>query len=328
MASSYSDLIILSGNANRALAKSIADHLSLPLCDAVITAFADGEISVRIEESIRGKDIFLVQYGIRVGDTLDETRSVNDNLMELLVLIDTLKRASAGRINVVTPYYAYCRQDRKASPRVPISAKLVADLISVAGADRVLTIDLHSDQIMGFFDIPVDRLHAMPIMASYIMNHDFDLSRLVVVAPDMGSVTRSRKLAERIGVPIAIIDKRHVQGVDNVTEVMSIIGDVNGKDVIMIDDIIDTAGTVVNSAYKLKESGAEKIYAACTHALLSGPAVDRIRESPIDKLVITDTVPLPQSRALDKIEVVSVAELLSKAIYRIHSGAAVSVLFE
>jgi ribose-phosphate pyrophosphokinase len=317
MASSFSDLVILSGNANRKLAQDIGDLLEIKLCGADVYNFADGEISVRIKDSVRGKDVFLVQYGIP---------PVNDNLMELLIMIDALKRSSAGRINVVCPYYGYARQDRKTRSRVPISAKLVANLISVAGADRLLTIDLHSDQIMGFFDIPVDRLLAMPIIAKYIMEHGFDLGKLVVVSPDIGGVARGRALAERIGVPLAIIDKRRPK--DNVSEVMHVIGEVSGMDVIMIDDIIDTAGTIVHSVEALKEKGASHIFAACTHAVLSGPAVDRISASPLNKLFITDTVPLLPQKAIGKIEVVSVAELLAKAIYRIHSGVSVSVLFE
>jgi len=319
MASSYSDLVILSGNANRQLAEDISDLLEIRLCGASVHKFADGEISVRIRDSVRNKDVFLIQYGIP---------PVNDNFMELLIMCDALKRSSAGRINVVSPYYAYARQDRKNRSRVPISAKLVANMITSAGADRVLTIDLHSDQIMGFFDIPVDRLLAMPIIARYIMEHDFDLDNLVVVSPDVGSVSRSRQLAERIGVPLAIVDKRRPKDTENYSEVMHVIGDVKDKDVIMIDDIIDTAGTITNGAAALKDMGAKHIFAACTHAILSGPAIGRITDSPIDKMFITDTIPLPPEKKLDKIEVVSIAELLAKAIYRIHSGVTVSVLFE
>jgi len=314
---SFSDITLLAGNANPALAREVSDLLDIKLCDARIQKFADGEISVRINESIRGKDVFLIQYG---------TYPTNDNVMELLIILDALKRASAGRINVVSPYFAYSRQDRKDKPRVPITARLLADLITVAGGERLLTIDLHSDQTMGFFNIPVDRLQAMPIIAEYILSHDFDMDKLVVVAPDVGSVKRSRALAEYIDVPLAIVDKR--RPADNVAEVMSVIGDVKGKDVIMIDDIVDTAGTLVSGAEALKELGANHIFSACTHALLSGPAIDRISSSEIDKLVITNTIPLPPEKQLPKIEVISIAPLLSKAISRIHGGMSVSVLFD
>lgn len=316
MDGTYSNIVLISGNSNVPLSEEISLLLDIPLCATEIKKFADGEISVRITESIRGKDVFILQSACP---------PVNDNLMELLIIIDALKRASAGRINVVMAYYGYSRQDRKDRSRVPITAKLVADLISVAGADRVISVDLHADQIQGFFDIPLDRLQAMPIIADYILEHKFDLNKLVVVSPDVGSVKRSRALAERIGVPIAIIDKRRPK--ENIAEVMNIIGEVNGKDVIMIDDIIDTGGTLVGAAEALKKLGAEHIFAACTHALLSGPAIERIKNSPIDKLVATNTVPLPDEKNIDKIEIVSIAELLAKAIQRIHEGKSVSILF-
>ena len=313
----YSDIALISGNANRPLSEEISRLLDIPLCDAEIKKFADGEISVKINESVRGSDVFILQ---------PVCPPVNDNFMELLIIIDALKRASAGRINVVMPYYCYARQDRKEKARVPITAKLVADMISTAGADRVITCDLHADQIMGFFDIPVDRLKAMPIIAEYIMSHNFDLNNLVVVAPDVGSVKRCRMLAERIGVPLAIVDKRRPK--DNVAEVMNVIGEVDGKDVIMIDDIVDTAGTLVGGAEALKKLGAAHIFSACTHGLLSGPAIERIKNSPIEKLVTTNTIPLSPDKQLDKIEMVSIAGLLVKAIQRIHAGKSVSILFE
>ncbi|MFA0814699.1 MAG: ribose-phosphate diphosphokinase [Anaerofustis sp.] len=317
MDGTYSDIVLISGNSNIPLSKEISQYLDIPLCATEIKKFADGEISVRISESIRGSDVFILQ---------PTSPPVNDNLMELLIIIDALKRASAGRINVVMAYYGYARQDRKDKSRVPITAKLVADLISVAGADRVISIDLHADQIQGFFDIPLDRLQAMPIIAEYIMTHNFDLNKLVVVSPDVGSVKRSRSLAERLGVPMAIIDKRRPK--ENIAEVMNVIGDVKGKDVIMIDDIIDTGGTLVGAAEALKNLGAEHIFAACTHALLSGPAIERIKNSPIDKLVATNTIPLAEEKKIDKIEIVSVAGLIAKAIQRVHEGKSVSILFE
>ncbi|MCL1912373.1 MAG: ribose-phosphate pyrophosphokinase [Eubacteriaceae bacterium] len=311
------DVILLAGNANPKLAQDIAKFLGVKLCDAKISKFSDGEISVNILESVREKDVFVIQYAVP---------PANDNLMELLILIDALRRASAGRINVVSPYYGYARQDRKDKSRVPITAKLVANLISIAGADRLIAVDLHSDQIMGFFDIPVDRLQALPIIAEYIKSHAFDLSKLVVVAPDAGGVKNARALAERLGLPMAIIDKRRPK--ENVSEVQYVIGDVAGMDVVMIDDIIDTAGTIVNAAYALKDLGVEKVFAACTHPVLSGPAIERIKDSPIEQLFVTDTIELPEGKRIDKIEVISLAELLASAIERIHIGASVSVLFE
>ncbi len=317
MNGTYSNIVLLSGNSNIPLAREISELLDIPLCDTDIKKFSDGEISVRIGNSVRGSDVFIIQ---------STCPPVNDNLMELLIMMDALKRASAGRVNVVMAYYGYARQDRKDKSRVPITAKLVADLLSVAGADRVISVDLHADQIQGFFDIPLDRLQAMPIIADYIASHNFDMSKLVVVSPDVGSVKRSRALAERLGVPMAIIDKRRPR--ENVAEVMNVIGDVEGKDVIMIDDIIDTGGTLVGAAKALKNLGAENIYAACTHALLSGPAIDRIKDSPILKMITTNTIPLAKEKQIEKIEVISIAELIAKAIQRIHEGKSVSVLFE
>ena len=319
MKSGFSEIVLISGNSNVELSKEISKILNIELCKADIHKFSDGEISVRIDDSVRGKDVFVLQAS---------NPPVNDNLMEMLIIIDALKRASAGRINVVCSYYGYARQDRKDKPRVPITAKLVADLISVAGADRLLTIDLHSDQIMGFFDIPVDRLYAMPIIEQYIIEHSFNLDELVVVAPDVGSVKRSRSLAEKINVPLAIIDKRRPKDKDNVVEIMNIIGEVKGKDVIMVDDMADTAGTLVGGAEMLRSKGAKRIFAVCTHGLLSSGASQKIADSAIDKLVITNTIPLSEEKKNDKIEVVSVAQLLANAIIRIHEGNSVSVLFK
>ena len=316
MNGTYNDIALISGNSNQKLSEEIAEHLNIPLCSTVIQRFADGEISVAINESVRGRDVFIIQSACP---------PVNDNLMEILIIIDALKRASAGRINVVIPYYGYARQDRKVKARVPITAKLVANLISVAGADRVITLDLHADQIMGFFDIPVDRLQALPIIADYIKEKHLSDEDLVVVSPDVGGVKRARKLAEKLGVGLAIIDKRRPK--DNVAEVMNVIGDVKGKTAIMIDDIIDTAGTLTGAAYALKELGAKSIYAACTHPLLSGPAIERIKESPIKKVIATNTIPLGKEKLIDKVEVVSVAPLLARAIQRIHAGEPVSILF-
>ena len=281
----------------------------------MVTSFSDGETSVNIRESIRGSDVFVIQ---------STCKPVNDNLMELLIIIDALKRASAGRINAVIPYYGYARQDRKAKARDPITAKLVADIISAAGADRVLTIDLHAIQIQGFFNIPVDHLLGVPLIAEHLKKKD--IKDLVVVAPDLGSVTRSRNLAERLHAPLAIIDKRRPKA--NISEVMTVIGDIKDKNVVLIDDIIDTAGTIANSAQALKDLGAKSIFASCTHPVLSGPAIERINKSPIDELVITNTIPLPEEKKSDKIECISVAPLFASAINRIYEGLSVSRLFD
>ncbi len=317
MNGTYSDISLISGNSNLPLSREISEYLDIPLCSTEIKKFADGEISVKINDSIRGRDVYVIQ---------SSCPPVNDSLMEILIITDALKRASAGRINLVIPYYGYARQDRKDKPRVPITAKLVADLISVAGADRVITVDLHADQIQGFFNIPVDRLLALPLIAEYVKSHNFDLKKLVIVAPDVGSAKRSRAFAEQLGVPMAIIDKRRPK--ENIAEVMNVIGNVEGKDVIMIDDIVDTAGTLVGAANALKTLGADRIFAACTHALLSGPAVDRINSSAIEKLIVTNTVPIAPEKLGGKIEVVSIAGLLAQSINRIHTGKSVSILFE
>ncbi|MCR2032927.1 ribose-phosphate diphosphokinase [Anaerofustis stercorihominis] len=316
MIESFSDICLLAGNSNKALAQEIADNLALPLCSAKIGKFSDGEINVTINESVRGRDVFVIQ---------SLCYPVNDNLMELLIIIDALKRASAGRINVVMPYYGYARQDRKEKGRVPITARLVADMLTTAGADRVISIDLHADQIQGFFNIPFDRLYGRPIIADYILSENESMDNVVVVSPDAGSVKRSRKLAEYLNVPLAIIDKRRPK--DNVAEVMNVIGEVRGKKVIMIDDMIDTGGTIVGAANALEQLGASKIICACTHPVLSGPAVERIENSAIDRLIATNTIPLTADKKIDKITVLSVAPLLAKAVKIIHTGKSISSIF-
>jgi len=302
-------------NANKELTKEIADIVGVPVGDAQVGTFSNGEISVNINESVRGADVFLVQ---------STSAPVNNNLMELLIMIDALKRASAGRITAVIPFYAYARQDRKSKPREPITAKLVADLITTAGADRILTMDLHAPQIQGFFNIPVDNLYAMPIISNYFMEKG--LEDVVVVSPDVGGVTRARNLASKLNAPLAIVDKRRPKA--NVAEVMNIIGDVEGRTCIMIDDMVDTGGSVTNAAKVLMDMGAKEVYVACTHPVLSGPAFERINESVIKELVVTDTIPLPKDKHSDKIKVLSVAPLFAEAIRRIYEGLSVSILFD
>jgi ribose-phosphate pyrophosphokinase len=314
MSQANSRIKVFSCNSNPLLAKSICNHLGIPLGDAKVNKFSDGEIHIQLNETVRGMDVYVVQ------STCDP---VNQHLMELLVVVDALKRASAGTINVVMPYYGYARQDRKARARDPITAKLVANLIETAGADRVLAMDLHATQIQGFFNIPVDHLLGVPILSKYFQ--DKNLSDLVVVSPDHGGVIRARRLAERLGAPLAIIDKRRPE--PNVSEVMSIIGKVKGKTAIIIDDIIDTAGTIILATDAILERGAKEVYACCTHPVLSGPAIDRIRNSEIKQLVTTDTIALGPKKMLDKIEVLSVAPIIGEAIYRIHNEQSVSKLF-
>ena len=308
---------IFAGNSNIALAKAIADILGVPLGNAKVGKFSDGEVFVTTSETVRGADVFVVQ------STCDP---VNDNLMELLIMIDAFKRASAGRITAVIPYYGYARQDRKAKARDPISAKLVADLIATAGADRVLTMDLHASQIQGFFNIPVDHLLGVPILSNYYSDKfSSEKDNVVCVSPDLGSVTRVRSFAERLDLSMAIIDKRRPKA--NVCEVMNIIGDVAGKKVILVDDMIDTAGTICHAADALKERGATAVYACCTHAVLSGPAIERIEKSAIKELIMLDTVPLPDEKKLDKIHVLSVAQMFAEAISRIFDEKSISTLF-
>ncbi|MGN1318608.1 MAG: ribose-phosphate diphosphokinase [Lachnospirales bacterium] len=305
-------------NGNLTLADKIAGNLGLSLGKCQISKFSDGEISVNINETVRGADIFIVQ---------PTSNPVNDNLMELLITIDAIKRASAGRINAVIPYYGYARQDRKAKARDPISAKLVADLITSAGADRVITMDLHCAQIQGFFNIPVDHLVGMPLLAQYYEDKfGYGADDVVAVSPDLGSVARTRGFAESLDVPIAIVDKRRPK--PNVSEIMNIIGDFKGKKVILYDDMIDTAGTITNAANALKEKGAAAVYACCTHGVLSGAAIERIENSCIEELVVLDTVPLSPEKKIAKIKQKSVAKVFADAIYRIHEGLPVSKIFE
>ncbi|GGL64117.1 ribose-phosphate diphosphokinase [Sporolactobacillus putidus] len=313
---SYLDpnLKVFSLNSNPDLAKQIAEHIGIHLGECLVSSFSDGEIQISIEESIRGSEVYVIQ------STSDP---VNQHLMELLIMIDALKRASAKTINVVIPYYGYARQDRKARSREPITAKLVANLLETAGASRILTMDLHAPQIQGFFDIPVDQLLSVPILSEYFMSKK--LEDIVIVSPDHGGVTRARKMADRLKAPIAIIDKRRPR--PNVSEVMNIIGDIQGKTAIIIDDIIDTAGTITLAANALVERGAKKVYACCTHPVLSGPAIDRIQASAISELVVTNTIPLPEQKNIDKIVQLSVAPLVGEAIIRIHEKLSVSRLF-
>ncbi|MDD2420775.1 MAG: ribose-phosphate pyrophosphokinase [Heliobacteriaceae bacterium] len=308
-------LKIFAGNANPALAEEIADYLGVSVGAAKISRFCDGEIQVDIDESVRGADVFIVQ---------PTCEPVNENIMELLIMVDALRRASARRITAVLPYYGYARQDRKVRARAPISAKLVANVLTAAGARRVVTMDLHAGQIQGFFDIPVDHLPGGPILAEYILNKG--LQDIVVVSPDLGGVTRSRDLAERIGASLAIIDKR--RPAPDVSEVMNVIGDIAGKTVVMTDDIIDTAGTIVNGATALLNRGAKAVYACATHAVLSGPAIDRIKNSRLEQLIVTNTIPLTPDKKIDRIHVLSVAPLIGEAIIRIHEDLSVSKLFD
>lgn len=311
---SVKELKIFCGNANRELAEEIVEYLGVPLGEAKVKRFQDGEIAIAIDESVRGADVFVLQ------PTCNPT---NDNIMELLIMIDALKRASARRITPVIPYYGYARQERKSRARDPITAKLMANLITTAGADRVVTMDLHAPAIQGFFDIPVDHLPGVPILAEYLRNKG--LEDVVVVSPDLGGVQRARNLAERIGASLAIIDKRRPE--PNVSEIMNVIGDIKGKTVIMIDDIIDTAGTITQGAQALVDRGAKEVYACCTHPVLSGPALDRLEKSVLKEIVVTNTIPLDPEKKIPKIKMLSVAPLLGAAIVRIHEDLSVSKLF-
>lgn len=314
------DIKIFSGNASINLAEEISKCLDLSLGRSEVKTFSDGEISVSIQESMRGSDVFVVQS---ISDR------INDNIMELLIMIDAFKRASAGRITAVMPYFSYGRQDRKAKSRDPISAKLLADLITVAGADRVLTMDLHAPQIQGFFNIPVDHLIGSPILADHFSEKFKDINKdeIVIISPDLGSVSRSRKFTERFGGSLAIIDKRRPK--PNVSEVMNIIGDVKGKKAIIVDDMVDTAGTLCNAAKALIEvGGASEVYACASHAVLSGEAVNRISESPIKEMVILNTIELPESKKIDKIKVLSVGPIFANAISRIYEDKPISILFD
>ena len=319
MISHGKNIKILAGNSHPALAMQIASALGLPLAKCTVGHFADGEVSVSISETVRGSDVFLIQ---------STCNPVNDNLMELLVMIDACKRASAGRITAVIPYFGYARQDRKSKARVPISAKLVADIITAAGADRVLTMDLHAQQLQGFFDIPVDNLMGASVLIPYIAGK-FGRGRddVMIISPDLGSVTRCRKFCEKLDYRLAIIDKRRPRA--NVSEVMNIIGDVKGKTCILSDDLIDTAGTLCHAAEALiKIGGAKEVYACASHGVLSGPAIQRLEESPIKKLTLLDTIPLPAEKRSDKIELLQVAPVFTEAIARIYEESSVSPLFD
>jgi ribose-phosphate pyrophosphokinase len=304
---------IFSGNANRPLAEEICAHLGVPLGAAEVGRFSDGELRVKISENVRGDDVFVVQ---------PTCPPVNDHLMEMLIMVDALARASARRITIVMPYYGYARQDRKAEPRVPITAKLVANLIVAAGADRVLSMDLHAGQIQGFFDIPVDHLYGMPVFLEHIRRKK--LKDVVVVSPDAGGVERARAFAKRLDADLAIIDKRRPRA--NVADVMNVIGDVRNKTAILLDDMVDTAGTLTKDAEALKSFGAKHVFACCSHGVLSGPAIDRIQASPIEELMISNSIPL-SGKATSKIKVLSIATLLAEAMRRIHEDQSVSQLF-
>lgn len=308
---------IFSGNANPVLAKEIADYVGVSVGDANVSRFSDGEISVNINETVRGADVFLVQ---------STCAPVNDNLMELLIMVDAFKRASAGRITAVIPYYGYARQDRKVKARDPITAKLCANIISAAGADRVLTMDLHASQIQGYFDIPVDHLLGAPLLSKYYEEQGLTGDDVVVVSPDLGSVTRARKFADKLNCPIAIIDKR--RPMPNVSEVMNVIGEIKGKKLLLIDDMIDTAGTITNGADALIKMGAKEVYACCSHPVLSGPAIERINNSVIKELVVLNTIPLTDDKKSSKIKSLSVAPLFAEAIKRIYEDLPVSRLFD
>ena len=307
---------VLAGNSNRPLAEAVAAELGLTLSNAEVGKFSDGEISITLPQTVRGQDVFIIQ---------STSIPVNDNLMELLIMIDACKRASAGRITAVIPYFGYARQDRKARPRDPITAKLVADILTSAGADRVLTMDLHAAQIQGFFDIPVDHLYGAPLLAKYFKNKMDE--NWVVVSPDVGSVGRARNFASRVDASLAIVDKRRPKA--NAIEVMNVIGDVNGKSCIMLDDMIDTAGTICQGAQALVNNGAKEVYACCTHGVLSGPAMERLIASPIKEIVVLDTIDLPEHvRSNPKIKVLSVAKLIAKAITSIYSDKSLSAIYE
>ncbi len=308
-------LKIFTGNANPELAKEIAQILGVPVIDSVVTQFSDGETQLQINESVRGADVFIIQ---------PTSQPVNEYLMELLIIIDAVRRASARRITAVIPYYGYARQERKSKARDPITAKLVANLIVAAGARRVVSMDLHANAIQGFFDIPFDHLPGAPILAEYYKK--LKLSNICVVSPDLGGVTRARDLANRIGAEFAIIEKRRPKA--NVSEVLNVLGDVNGMDCILVDDMIDTAGTITKGAELLKKFGAKTVRACCTHAVLSGPAIERIQDSSLDEVVVTNTIRLPEEKKIDKIKILSVAQFLSKAILNIHADESVSRLIK
>lgn len=310
------ELLFFAGTSNPDLSNRIAEHLGIEVGKMICTRFADGEVRVQVQESARGNDVFVMQ---------STCAPVNDNIMELLIMLDAFRRASARRITAVLPYYGYARQDKKIKPREPISARLVADLITEAGAHRVMTLDLHAEQIQGFFDLPVDHLYAGPIIGQYLIDSGILAQDIVVVSPDVAGVTRARALAEMLGAPIAIIAKRRPE--PNKVEVMEIIGDVSNKVAIMIDDIIDTGGSVVQGAEALQRRGATRVIVACTHAVFSGNATEKLRDSCVEKVITTDTIPMPPSKRFDKLVTLSVAPLVANAIQRIHIDESVSALF-
>jgi ribose-phosphate pyrophosphokinase len=308
-------LKIFSGSANPGLSEEVAESLNIPLGEMETFRFADGEVSIRIAESVRGEDVFVVQ---------PTSPPVNEHLIELLVILDALRRASAGRVTAVIPYFGYARQDRKTRPREPITSKLVANLLTAAGADRILTVDLHAGQIWGFFDIPLDHLPSRPMLGGYF--REKGLRNVVVVSPDIGGTTRAREFAAEMGAPIAIIDKRRDKP-NQVKEITHVIGKVYRRTAILVDDIVDTAGTLTAAAAALVARGVEDVYACCAHPILSGPAIERLAQSPIRELVATNTVPVSQSKRIDKVRIVSIAPLLAEAIRRIHEDRSVSTLF-
>lgn len=322
MSAGLREVKVFSGSAHKQFAEDICVSLGVPLSASKLFRFSDGEIGVSIEESVRGADIYVVQ---------PTCEPANEHLVELLIIIDALKRASAYRINLVIPYFGYARQDRKTRSREPITAKLIANLLVKAGADRVISADLHAGQIQGFFDIPVDHLTGGPLLCSYFRHHlkkEAEEGSLTIVSPDIGGVVRARKFAELIGnAELAIVDKRRSHEVANMCEVMEIIGNIEGKTAILVDDIIDTAGTIVQAAEALLQRGAKEVYACCTHPVLSGPAIDRLKNSAIKEVVITDTIPLSNDKMFDKITVLSIAPLFAEALRRIHSEHSVSILF-
>ncbi len=311
---SRSQMLLLSGTANRALSEEVAQHLGQPLCALTIKRFADGELFVKIDENVRGRDVYIIQ----------STNPPGDNLLELLLLMDAAKRASAARVTAVIPYFGYARQDRKDQPRVAISAKLMANMVSVAGADRVLGMDFHQHQMQGFFDLPVDHLYAAPVFVNHFRQKK--LHDPVVVAPDVGSAKMARGFAKRLNATLAIIDKRRPSA--NVAEVVNVVGEVKDRDCVIPDDMIDTAGTMSEAVHALKRLGARDIYCCATHALLSGPAIDRLQASPVSEVVVTNTISIPPERRFDRLKVLSIAQLLSKAIGYTHSDQSVSSLFD
>ena len=317
METSSEQIKIFAGSSNKELAEKIVQHLDMKLTSVQLIKFADGEIFIKPNESVRGCKAFIIQ---------STSGPVNENIMELLIFIDALKRSSAKEIIAVIPYYGYARQDRKASPREPITSKLVANLLTVAGATRVITMDLHARQIQGFFDIPVDHMEALPILAKHFINYGFHPEDTVVVSPDVGGVKRARGLAKWLHTPLAIIDKRRPKA--NESEVMNIIGDVEGKKAIMIDDMIDTAGTICNAAKALKDKGAIEVYACATHGIFSGPAIERLKNSPLNKVVVTDSIEIHEDKMFDKLRILTTSKMFAETIKRIYWNEAISDLFE